>query len=152
MIIKIADFQNPSVIALLNEHLSGMNSNSPAGSVYAFDYSRLQYDDISLWTAWENDHLLGFGALKELTPTSGEIKSMRTKQQHYRKGVAATILEHIIGVAKKRKYSRLSLETGSGDAFEAALTLYLKYGFVAGAAFGEYEKSEFNQFFHLPIS
>jgi putative acetyltransferase len=76
---------------------------------------------------------------------------MRTADGHRRKGVAATILEHIIAEARQRGYTRLSLETGSGPAFEAALELYRKYGFTEGGAFGDYEKSPFNQFLHLDL-
>jgi len=94
---------------------------------------------------------MGFGALKELEPSVGEIKSIRTADQHLRKGVATRILEHILDEAGRRRYSRLSLETGSGPAFEPALTLYRKYGFVDGGAFGEYQQSSFNQFLHLDL-
>ena len=76
---------------------------------------------------------------------------MRTADAHLRTGVGAAILEHIIGEATKRGYARLSLETGSGAAFEPALTLYRKRGFVNGAAFSDYETSAFNQFLHLEL-
>ncbi len=100
---------------------------------------------------WEGEDLLGFGALKELESRAGEIKSMRTADVHLRRGVAATILDHIITEAHQRSYTRLSLETGSGPAFEPALKLYRKYGFIEGGAFGDYEKSPFNQFLHLDL-
>jgi putative acetyltransferase len=76
---------------------------------------------------------------------------MRTWPQHLRKGVGKKMLLHIIGAAKARRYTRLSLETGSGEAFEPALALYRKHGFRDGAAFGGYEKSSFNQFLHLDL-
>ena len=100
---------------------------------------------------WEGEDLLGFGALKELGPRAGEIKSMRTADAHLRRGVAATILEHIIAEARQRGYTRLSLETGSGPALEPALTLYRKYGFADGGAFDGYEKSPVNRFLHLDL-
>jgi putative acetyltransferase len=96
------------------------------------------------------EDLLGFGALKDLGPRGGEIKSMRTAGAHLRRGVAATILDHIITEAR-RGYTRLSLETGSGAAFEPALKLYRRYGFIEGGAFDGYEKSPFNQFLHLEL-
>ena len=99
----------------------------------------------------ESDTVLGCGALKELSPARGEIKSMRTHADHLRKGVAAKLLEHILMTAKKRGYSRLSLETGRGPAFDPALNLYLKYGFQYGDAFGDYEVNEFSQFLHLDL-
>ena len=100
---------------------------------------------------WDGEDLLGFGALKELEPRAGEIKSMRTADAHLRKGVAATILDHIIAVARQRDYARLSLETGSGPAFEPAVNLYRRYGFTEGGAFDGYVKSPFNRFLHLDL-
>jgi putative acetyltransferase len=139
------------VKALLARHLEGMHANSPPGHVFALDWSGLQTPDISFYALWEDEELLGFGALKELGPRAGEIKSMRTADAHLRRGVGATILEHIIAEARRRGYVRLSLETGSGPAFEPALTLYRKYGFIDGGAFSSYEKSPFNQFLHLDL-
>jgi putative acetyltransferase len=150
-VIKPGDFDDARVKELLTRHLEGMHANSPPGHVLALDWSGLQRPEISFYTLWEDEELLGFGALKELDPWAGEIKSMRTVDEHLRKGVAAAILEHIIAEARTRGYSRLSLETGSGRAFEPALKLYRKYGFVEGGAFGGYEKSPFNQFLHLDL-
>jgi len=150
-IIKPADFDDDRVKALLARHLQGMHANSPPGHVFALDWSGLQTPDISFYALWEDEELLGFGALKELGPRAGEIKSMRTADAHLRRGVGAAILEHIIAEARRRGYARLSLETGSGPAFEPALTLYRKYGFSDGGAFADYEKSPFNQFLHLDL-
>ena len=150
-VIKPADFADDRVKALLTRHLEGMHANSPPGHVFALDWSGLQKPEISFYALWEGEDLLGFGALKELEPRAGEIKSMRTADAHLRRGVAATILDHIIAEARRRGYARLSLETGSGPAFEPAVSLYRKYGFIEGAAFNGYEKSPFNQFLHLEL-
>ena len=151
MIIKEGDFKNPLVIELLNIHLSGMHENSPVESVYALDVCDLQKSDISFWTLWNKETLLGCAALKKISSTQCEIKSMRTHPDHLRKGVAARILEHILNFAKNQNYQRISLETGSGESFDPAIELYKRYGFNCGDSFGEYQKSEFNQFFHLTI-
>ena len=145
------DFADARVRALLTRHLEGMHANSPPGHVFALDWSGLQTPDISVYALWEDDDLLGIGALKALGADAGEIKSMRTADAHLRRGAGAAILEHIIAEARRRGYTRLSLETGSGPAFEPALTLYRKYGFRDGEAFGGYEKSPFNQFLHLDL-
>jgi putative acetyltransferase len=150
-IVKPGDFSDDRVKALLTRHLEGMHSNSPQGQVFALDWSGLQTPEISFYALWEGEDLLGVGALKELEPGAGEIKSMRTADAHLRKGVAATILDHIIAEAQRRGYRRLSLETGSGPAFEPAIKLYRKYGFIEGGAFDGYEKSPFNQFLHLDL-
>jgi putative acetyltransferase len=146
--IRPGDFADDRVKALLARHLQGMHASSPPGSCFALDWSGLQQPEISFYALWEGEELLGFGALRELGPHAGEIKSMRTADAHLRRGVAAAILEHIITEASRRGYRRLSLETGSGPAFEPALELYRKHGFRDGEAFDTYEKSAFNQFLH----
>ncbi len=145
------DLSGAQIAALLRFHLEQMHLNSPPDSVFAFDIDRLRAPDVTFWTAWEVDRLLGCGAMKELDAQSGEIKSMRTAPDHLRKGVAARLLDHIIAIAQDRGYCRVSLETGSGPAFEPALSLYRRRGFVDGAAFGDYERSAFNQFLHLDL-
>ena len=150
--IKLVDFGDDRVKALLTRHLEGMHANSPPGHVFALDWSELQTPEISFYALWEDEELLGFGALKELGPKAGEIKSMRTADAHLRRGVAAAILDHIIAEAGRRGYARLSLETGSGQAFEPALRLYRRFGFRDGGAFDGYEKSPFNQFLHLDLT
>ncbi|UVO55529.1 GNAT family N-acetyltransferase [Sphingomonas sp. SUN039] len=145
------DLSGPEIGALLGYHLEQMHRNSPPGSVYAFDIDRLRSADVTFWTAWDDGMLLGCGAMKDLGDGTGEVKSMRTAPDHLRKGIAAALLDHIIGVARLRGYRRLSLETGSGVAFDPALALYRRRGFTDGAAFGGYERSEFNQFLHLEL-
>ena len=149
--IRAISVDEPAVLALLRIHLEGMHASSPPGSVYALDTSGLARPDVSFWGAFDGDTLLGFGALKQLTADAGEIKSMRTHPDHLRKGVAAALLAHILDTARSRGYRRLSLETGSGDAFEPALALYRRAGFANGDAFGDYVASEFNQFLHLTL-
>ncbi len=145
------DLRGPEIGSLLRYHLEQMHLNSPPGSVFAFAIERLRAPDVTFWTAWEDDALLGCGALKQLGPSQGEIKSMRTAPEQLRKGVAAALLAHIVGEARRRGYRRLSLETGSGPAFAPALALYRHHGFLDGEAFGDYERTPFNQFLHLDL-
>jgi len=138
MHIERDDLSRPQVHALLREHLQGMHELSPPGSVHALDLQALRRPEISFWTAWEGEDLLGCGALKQLGPGDGEVKSMRTASAHRRKGIARAILQEIIGEAVGRSYQRLWLETGSAAAFEPAWTLYANFGFRPCAPFGEY--------------
>lgn len=138
MIIKVDDLQHPAVHALLNEHLQNMHELSPPESVHALNLEKLRVPEITFWTVWENDLLLGCGALKELDQKHGEIKSMRTPLTHRRKGAGRAILSHIIEVAKARSYDRISLETGSAEAFDPARKLYESSGFTYCGPFGEY--------------
>jgi putative acetyltransferase len=138
MNIELDDLSRPEVHALLGEHLSSMASLSPAESVHALDLDGLRQPDVTFWTAWSGPDLLGCGALKELSPAHGEIKSMRTAAAHLRKGVARAILARIIDEARKRSYQRLSLETGSMEAFRPAHRLYQEFGFVFCGPFADY--------------
>jgi putative acetyltransferase len=151
MQIRQDDLSSEASRALLRLHLSGMHANSPPGHVFALDLSGLKAPKVTVWSAWEGEAICGIGALKQLGPALGEVKSMRTHPDHLRKGVAAALLEHIIETARSRGLAALSLETGSGPAFEPALALYRRRGFVDGEAFGDYERSEFNQFLHLDL-
>jgi putative acetyltransferase len=151
IVIREDDLSGEQTRALLRLHLAGMHASSPPGTVFALDLSGLKAPDVTVWTAWIADTAVGMGALKDLGAQLGELKSMRTHPEFLRRGIASALLEHIIAVARARGMKRLSLETGSGAAFESALTLYRRRGFVAGAAFADYQPSPFNQFFHLQL-
>lgn len=138
MQIRAGELDHPAVIALLREHLQGMAQLSPPESVHALDLDGLRRPEISFWSAWQGEELLGCGALKQLDPEHGEIKSMRTAARHLRKGVAAAMLDHLIGEAGRRAYRRLSLETGSMDGFEPARRLYMRFGFDPCGPFADY--------------
>ncbi|MFK7853772.1 MAG: GNAT family N-acetyltransferase [Granulosicoccus sp.] len=138
MDIKIDDLQGSQIKALLQEHLEHMQATSPPESTHALDLPALRAPDVTFWCAWDNDSLLGCGALKELSSTSGEIKSMRTAANQLRRGVASSILQQIIDEAKQRAYKHLSLETGSMEEFASAHKLYLKFGFVECEPFADY--------------
>ncbi|QTC90078.1 GNAT family N-acetyltransferase [Brevundimonas goettingensis] len=149
--IRIDDLSGDQTRALLALHLAGMHANSPPDHVRALDLTGLQRPDVTVWTVWREGSIAGIGALKALPDGTGELKSMRTHPDHLRSRVAAALLEHIIGEAQARGYARLSLETGSGEAFDPALALYRRRGFIDGEAFSDYERSAFNQFLHLDL-
>jgi putative acetyltransferase len=136
--IRVDDLEGAQVIAMLQEHLSALRRVSPPESCHVLDLPGLRRPDITFWTVWDGDQLAGCGALKELTPQHGEIKSMRTATSHLRKGVASQLLRYMIAEAKRRNYRRLSLETGSMAYFDAARALYASFGFVPCAPFGNY--------------
>jgi putative acetyltransferase len=145
------DLTGPEVAALLEGHLAAMIRNSPPQCVHALDLSALRAPDITFWTAWDESTLLGCGALKELDPAHGEIKSMRTADAYLGQGVASAILSHLIDEALKRSYSRLSLETGSGPAFAPALALYEKFGFEYCGPFADYRADTFSRFMTMEL-
>ncbi|MGJ3646865.1 GNAT family N-acetyltransferase [Sphingomonas sp. GlSt437] len=145
------DLSGAPVQALIALHLKAVSSHSPANSVHALDIDRLRRPDVTFWTLWEGDALLGCGALKELGGTEGEIKSMRTDPAALGRGVGAAILRHIIAEAKARGYARLNLETGTGPAFEPAHRLYLRHGFTDCPPFADYRNDPFSRFMTLSL-
>ena len=152
MRIEVDDLSRPQVHALLEEHLTNMYELSPPDQVFALDLNKLRADDITFWTVWEEEALVGCGALKELTPTHGEIKSMRTPAAARGRGAGRAVLAHIIAVAQQRGYSKLSLETGSHPAFEPAHSLYRSKGFLISGPFGSYLPNEHSVFMELQLS
>lgn len=138
MEIRIDDLGGSDIARLLDEHLACMARVSPPESRHALNLDGLRQPDVTFWSAWQGQDLVGCGALKELGPTHGEVKSMRTATAHLRKGVASALLQHIIVEAKRRGYQRLSLETGSMDYFKPAHELYYKFGFRRCAPFAGY--------------
>ena len=151
MDIRPDDLTHPAVLALIAEHLQGMYDATPPESVHALDVAELRQPDVTFWTAWDGDELLGCAALKELDATHGEIKSMRTATQHLHKGVATAMLQHITAVARDRGYRRLSLETGSDGPFAAALRFYEKHDFGFCEPFADYKPDPFSRFMTLSL-
>ncbi len=138
MDIREDDLTGEPIIKLLQEHLENMHEITPPGSIHALDLEALRSPNITFWTAWDRNELLGCGALKELDSSSGEIKSMRTVKTHRRRGIASKILEHIIKEAKQRAYKSLNLETGAFPEFAPARALYIRYGFEYRGPFADY--------------
>ena len=152
MHIEVDDLSRPQVHALLEEHLANMYELSPPEQVFALDLNQLRADDITFWTVWEQGLLLGCGALKELTTSHGEIKSMRTPAAARGRGAGRAVLAHIISVAQQRGYTKLSLETGTHAAFEPAHKLYRSQGFIRSGPFGGYQANEHSVFMELGLS
>lgn len=146
-----SEFDREDVQELLAFHFDEMRGNSPPEACHVLPGDDLRSADITFWSLREDGHLLGVGALKELAADHGEIKSMRTASAARGKGVGTTILRQIIGEARRRGYSRLSLETGSTEPFVPALKLYEREGFVPSAPFGEYPETPFTRFFELNL-
>lgn len=145
------DLTHPDVIALLEFHLRAAFENSPPGSVFALDLTGLRDPAVTLWSAWEGEHLLGLGALKALDTDHGELKSMRTAPAHLRKGVAAAMLDHLIAEGRARGYKWLSLETGSNAPFAPARALYERAGFMACGPFADYTDTDFSRYYRLEL-
>jgi putative acetyltransferase len=140
----------PHIADLLSYHLrelrEGMGENA-----YALDATGLSAPNVTFWTAWRADTLVGFAALKQLDPTHGEVKSMRAHPAARGTGVGRALLLHIIAEARNRAYARLSLETGTAPLHAPAISLYRSAGFVSCDPFANYQPSPYNQFFRLDL-
>ena len=152
MNIALGGLDDPQVIELLNVHLAAALATSPRESVHALDLDGLKSPGLSFWAAWDGDTLLGVGAMKELDPDHGEVKSMHTREALRGQGVGGAMLRHIIETAVARDYRRLSLETGSQDYFAPARSLYARHGFAVCPPFGGYRVDPNSVFMTLDLS
>ena len=141
MHIEVDDISRPQVVALIEEHLASARELSPPGMTFALDASELKAPGVTFWTIWEGDVLLGCGALKELSATQGELKSMRTPAALRRQGAGRAMLSHIIATARARGYEALHLETGANPAFVPAQRLYESFGFKYSGPFADYAEN-----------
>lgn len=150
--IETEDITRPQVLALLEEHLRNMHELSPPEYVFAFDASRLRASGVTFWTAWDEATLVGCAALKELSFTQGEVKSMRTPSNLRRRGAGRALLDHILAVSRERGYQELFLETGCQPAFGPAQTLYRSVGFEECGPFGSYVENGNSVFMSMRLA
>lgn len=136
------DLTGDKVVALLALHLEEMHRWSPACKVHAMPVERLREPDVTFFAAWDGDELAAVGALKELDPVRGELKSMRAAPEYRGKGAGEAILLALIEEAVRRGYGWLGLETGRPEPFQPARRLYEKHGFAECAPFGDYVSDE----------
>ena len=151
MEIRQDDPTAPYVADLLAYHLAELQSVM-GEHAQALDASGLSAAAVTFWTAWQGDALLGFGALKQLDDTRGEVKSMRAAPAARGTGVGRSILHHIIAEARNRGYAQLSLETGTAALHAPAISLYRSAGFVSCEPFADYQASPHNQFMKLDLA
>lgn len=145
------DLTGPEIRSLLEVHFAGMLANSPEDSCHFLDFDELKGPGVIFWSIWDGGELMGCGALKQHDGDLGEIKSMRTDQRHLRKGAGTAMLGHILSEARQMGLTRLSLETGSGAAFEPAHALYLAHGFEYCGPFADYKDDPFSRFMTLSL-
>lgn len=145
------DLSGEEIRALVALHLSNMHASSPACKVHALPVESLRQPGVTFYSAWMGDDLAGMGAIREIDPAHGELKSMRAAPEWLGKGVGEAVLRHLLDMARTRGYARVSLETGQGPAFEPAIGLYRKHGFVNCEAFADYVLDGFSQCMTLAL-
>lgn len=154
MTVRITEggLDDPRVVELVRHHVTSARAVTPPGSSHAFDLSGLKARNVTFWTLWDDDTLVGMGALKHLDAHHGEVKSMHTVKERRRSGAARAMLAHIIETARARGMRRLSLETGSFEFFRPARELYRSHGFVECAPFGDYKADPNSTFMTLELA
>jgi len=145
------NFDNLEVNSLLKKHFIELRSVSPAGSTHVLDIEGLKDPSIKFWSLWENNKLVGCGALKFLEKNHGEFKSIRVADEFKKKGIGERIINHLIGEAKKLKISKLSIETGAGDFFLPARNLFSKFGFKSCPPFAHYKDDPNSCYYTLDL-
>ena len=143
-LIREDDLSGAEIAALLRLHLEEMHQWSPPDSVHAMPIARLRAADVTFYSAWQGGTLAACGAIKQLDPAHGELKSMRAHPDFRGKGAGKAMLQHLIAVAQQRGYSRISLETGRPAPFLPARRLYESHGFAECPPFGDYVADEFS--------
>ena len=146
------DFTDPRVVELVKTHFTTARAETAEGSAHALDLSGLQAPEISFWSIWDADELLGVGALKRLSPQHGEVKSMHVITTRRGQGAGRAMLDHIVEVAKAEGMTRLSLETGSKEYFRAARAFYRRNGFADCPPFADYRSDANSVFMSLDLN
>lgn len=151
MQIRIDDLRGPEIASLLQTHVAFCRTASPPESAHVLDLDSLRVPEITFWSVWDGHDLIGCGALKQLDPAHGEVKSMHTAAKHRGRGVGLVVLKQIVAEARLRGYRRLSLETGSMAAFAPARGLYAGFGFVECVPFASYRPDPNSVFMTLEL-
>ena len=146
------NFDNPEVLELLNKHFIELRSVSPEGSAHVLDIEGLKDKNIKFWSLWEDNLLMGCGALKFLNKEHGEFKSIRVEDRFRKKDNGIKILKHLIFEAKKLNIKRISIETGTGDFFTPARKLFNKCGFKLCKPFAHYKEDPNSCYMSMLIS
>ena len=133
-------FDNPKVHELLSKHFIELRAASPEGSAHVLDIPGLKVSSIKFWSLWQDENLIGCGALKFLDESHGEFKSIRIHDNFRNKGYGISVINHLISEAKKLNIKRLSIETGAGDFFLPARKLFEKCDFKVCEPFAHYKK------------
>lgn len=149
--VQSANLETPEFAALIDTHATLMLSLSPPGSCHFLPMEGLRDADVTVWEMRDGETLIGCGALKQLSDTHGEIKSMHTLQSYRGAGLGQKMLEHVLSQARQRNYHRLSLETGSTDGFRPSRTLYAKFGFEVCPPFGDYVEDPHSVFMTVSL-
>ena len=145
------NFDNQEVHELLIKHFIELRAASPEGSAHVLDIPGLKISSIKFWSLWENEELIGCGALKFLDENHGEFKSIRVADKFRKNGMGEKLISHLIDQAKQIGIKKLSTETGAGEFFAPARKLFKKCGFEPCEPFAHYKEDPNSCYFSLDI-
>jgi putative acetyltransferase len=145
------NFDHPDVNQLLKKHFIELRAASPEGSAHVLDILGLKVPSIKFWSLWENDQLMGCGALKFLDENHGEFKSIRIHDNFKGKGKSIKIINHLIEKARLLNIKKISIETGAGNFFIPARKLFDNCGFKPCAPFAHYKEDVNSLYLTKPI-
>ncbi|MDB2651929.1 GNAT family N-acetyltransferase [Candidatus Pelagibacter bacterium] len=132
------NFDNPEVHELLTKHFVELRAASPEGSTHVLDIPGLKDKSIKFWSLWQDEMLMGCGALKFLEKDHGEFKSIRIHDNFRRMGNGVNVINHLINEAKKLNIKKISIETGAGEFFKPARKLFKQCDFEICDPFAHY--------------
>lgn len=150
-VIAVDDPGADDVRALIARHLDFARETTPPEAVFALDLDGLQDPEVTLFSYRVDGEVLGIAALKRLDDEHAELKSMHTATEARGRGVGRALVDHIVAVARERGFRRISLETGSGPAFEAARSLYASANFSPCEAFSDYRPTPLSSYMTLAL-
>ena len=145
------NFDHPKVNHLLIKHFIELRSVSSKGSTHVLDIPGLKDPSIKFWSLWNNNHLIGCGALKFIGQNHGEFKSIRVSDDFRNKGIGNKIISHLIIQAKKLGVKKLSIETGSGNFFLPARKLFEYFKFSKCKPFAHYKEDPNSCYYTLDL-
>ena len=144
--IRSADPRSEQVAALLDAHLDLSRRTTPASFSYALEAEQLDDDTVCFFGAWRDGVLVGVAALKRIDADEAELKSLHVRQSERRRGTGRAVVRHLLDLARREGYRRLSLETGTVEEYGPARALYRRCGFEPCGPFGDYRPSPYNTF------
>lgn len=150
-IVAEDDPKGPDIVALLERHLDFARTVTPPDDVHALDVDGLLHESVSFFSIRADGRLLGIGAIKQLDEGHMELKSIHTAEEARGNGIGRAMVDHLVDVARRRGATRVSLETGSMDAFAPSRALYSRVGFVECEPFGDYSSGRSSTFMTMEL-
>lgn len=150
--IAPGDPTDPALSLLFERHTADMHADTPPESIHMMPASALRAPGITFFVMQLDGKPVGMGAIKQIAPGHGEIKSMHVLHEMRGRGLSRRMLEALVEHARAAGLSRLSLETGIQPTFIAARGLYARAGFTDCPPFGDYHDDPNSVFMTIDLT